>query len=208
MPPLPPVQAVRVSFEGSYATSHWANVMHVLYTGGAPSGGTMIAFATSMYGYYAARFLPLLDQNVVLQSCLAIDLSSSSGHGGIASGSSTGALTGTPMLASAAYGISWHVDRRYRGGHSRTYLIGCEESAIATGTLSRITTSQINALTTAAGNFIADVVTNADLTGPGLCVVSYRSGNAARVTPITELITSARVHPRFDTQRRRLGKEV
>lgn len=208
MPPLPPVQAVRVAVEGTYANTKWAHVMHVGYAGAPPTSGNLATFLAAWDTAWAARFLPQQNSLVVHNFTTAVDLSSSLGASWATTPSNAGGLGGTPLPSQVALGVSWVIQRRYRGGHPRTYFPGVEEGWLATGTINFVSAAKQTAWGAAAASFRADVSAAGGLTTPILGSVSYFSANARRVTPIFDPFITEEVHPRLDTQRRRLGKEV
>lgn len=120
-------------------------------------------------------------------------------------GSFIGADTGFQQPASEAVCVSWQIAAHYRGGKPRTYMPGVTDHWVGTERLmdgTKRTTmvtrwnsalSAVNALTTGGASNVK------------LGTVSFQTGNAWRSPPVFRPYISANVHPRFATQRRRLG---
>lgn len=117
----------------------------------------------------------------------------------------TGAAT---MLTSqVAACISWDIGAAYRGGHPRLYMPGIFLAQVngyganeLIGTVAASMSVAWTAFLTAANDIVEDSISL------GMGTVSYRTGNAPRVTPIFRFYSGCRVNTRLATQRRRLGK--
>jgi hypothetical protein len=209
MPPLPPIANVlKVELLGTYGIAEWANIFHVQMSAALSSQADLDTFTEAFSDAFAARFLPLLSTNMETLEAKSTDLTSSTALVSNITGlTDTGAIGGNAFSAQTAVAVSWKIHRRYRGGHPRTYLCGIP---IADEADTRsISQAAATAFALAGNNFIADVAAMGVGAIPTvLGAVSYRSGNAARVTPIFDTFISAACHTRLDSQRRRLGKEV
>jgi hypothetical protein len=109
--------------------------------------------------------------------------------------------------------VSWKTNLHYRGGHGRSYLGGIPTAARVSNQL--FTTTFTSALQTSANAFLTAVNAHVINTGNNsqLCILQrFRgmSGIPPKPTPlnppIVSPVTTAVVHSRVDTQRRRLGK--
>jgi hypothetical protein len=120
-----------------------------------------------------------------------------------------------PLPPNVAAAVSWDIDKKYKGGHPRTYLPGIDSQALAASGSNIWSAAFIAALKAAALVFLQQVV--AYLIGAGMAsatpgVISrYSKGPrpSAVFFPITNSSSDVPVvNERVDTQRRRLGKEV
>lgn len=111
-----------------------------------------------------------------------------------------------PMSVAAC--VSWLAAARYRGGHFRTYMGGLTQSMGANSR--QMQGSQAVALRNSGKQFISDmaaVVLPAVTGSPQLCGIQRRGPAALGPYPVAREIFDAHVHERWDSQRRRLGKE-
>jgi hypothetical protein len=110
---------------------------------------------------------------------------------------------------------SWQIARRLRGGHPRTYFCGVVQVQMNTMPGVSFTTAGIAQWLGAMQNFLTRF--NAITIGTALLVLgalSYYDKVAnptpphLRTTPVFYPFQSVKMHPRLDSQRRRLGKET
>jgi hypothetical protein len=209
MPPLPPVaNVVKIEVIGTYGDAGWANIFHSSWTG-TSSAASCVALANDVLTAFGMRFGSRMSSLVEINQVVITDLTSNTGPRGESTGTAVaGVLTGTPLPANVAQVVSWAINLRYRGGHPRTYITGQTEDQ-TDGTKLWLPASNVN-MKTAALDFLADLVglTSGAMVLGELGCVSYRTGNAPRVTPIFLPFQTAFVHQRIDSQRRRLGKET
>jgi hypothetical protein len=179
------------------------------YTGGAPTSADLVTLSAQLLTEYVAAFNPFLNSAFLLQGCALEDLTGPTGARGSNSTSSGGTSgIGQGLPANIAMAVSWQINRRYRGGHPRTYLVGFSDPQ-TTGTTSWDPTVA-GAVRTAAAEFIDDVnaLTIASTGGTiTLGVVHYKANKVVLTPPTFDPFQGAQVHPRIDSQRRRLGKE-
>jgi hypothetical protein len=207
MPPLLPVPNVlKIEFLGTNQGKNWANVMHAEWAGSSPFIADVLDVATQAYEAYESHFLPVIEENAVLQGCQVTDLSSNLGAQALYTESNAGGMTGPTFSAQVACVISWHVARRYRGGHPRTYLPPPEQTQIFD--TSHWKDTFVSSALGAANSFMGAVnaITTTELTSVTLGQVSYVLNKARRDPPIFERFETVSVDSRIDTQRRRLGK--
>jgi hypothetical protein len=107
--------------------------------------------------------------------------------------------------ASASVVISWGSNAYWRGGKPRTYLPGIELSY--TDGKSQITAAGDTWYTQKANDFLAAVnaLSDVGITQTGLGFVHFFVAGVLQTPGIFYPITGAAIHPRFGTQRRRLG---
>jgi hypothetical protein len=210
MPTLAPVSScIRATCQGSANGVQVANVFHLLATSGGTgpfSTADITGVATAVGTIYKARFQALLSANYSGVTVTAIDLTNDVGAGSTYTTAMVGSDGGTTTPASAAACITWRIPRHYRGGHPRTYLGPLGSTAI--GGPTNLAAGYVTALQTAATGFLTDC--NAIVSGgigfKLICVHRYRNG-VILATPTVDLISSASVDNRIDSQRRRLGPD-
>jgi len=208
MPPLPPANKIlKVRFLGTYGDAKWNCIMHSQYLGSTPTSSDLLTYATSVSGAWSNNIAPLCSNGVTLHQVDAIDLSSPTSASASVIVAAPGTRGPTDLPASVSLVSSWKVNLRYRGGHVRNYWPGgvaadqadtrlWKDTSIAAFTAGfEAFRTAVNALTLAAG-------------ATQLVLLSYKSGHVFRPTPLPAVIQSVAVHPRLDTQRRRLGKEI
>lgn len=208
MPPLPPAgQVLRVRLIGSYFSRPWNNILHVKYEGNTPTTPDLESYCSAFANAWQANIGPLCSTQVMLTTVVAQDLTSSTAANGEASVSINGGLVGATLSIQAAMVISWVINVRYRGGHPRTYTPAGLQTDVVQGNVWS-PTFLLSARPSAAGFFNAiNAITVAGGTS-FLVGLSYKTNKAFRPAPIAFPVTGALVHPRVDTQRRRLGKEI
>ncbi len=204
-----PDNSVRVAISGSFQTRSWANVFHAqLTTAGVIAQADLDTWLTAFANAYKTRFSARQSAPVTYLSAQATLYAPGGGQlSSVSTMTGTGALAGTRVEdSSACVVISWVSSVYWRGGKPRTYMIGLVEADINNDY--SLSATAITNWKTAANNFRADVnaLTATSITGTQLGFVSFRSGNADRATPIFFPVSGSQVHPRFGTQRRRLGK--
>lgn len=127
MPPLPPVpQVLRVVLQGTSGAAvafPWANVLHFLYSGSAPSASVLNTMAGNVNFTWQNHMAAECPNTTSLTKVVITDLTSNTS----AEGESLSVVPGTrgddEIPANAAALISYPVSVRYRGGHPRTYLM-------------------------------------------------------------------------------------
>lgn len=216
MPPLPVVPGViKLVIGTTLSGGEVENILHVSYSGAVPSSSTLSTWLT-------AAFIPptqTLYDGQSSTTCIGVsveatDLSSDTGAVATEPLDVTGVRTGDFAPASAAVVASWTINRRYRGGHPRTYFpfgtAGTYEALSAklwdTGFIGAVGT----AINTWTGAWYGTI--EAGTTFNNLVSVSYVDKNLnptppyRRVTPVVDDIVGVVVKQRICTQRRRLGK--
>jgi hypothetical protein len=208
VPALPPVPGVvKIIVKQSLAGVPVYNVLHAWK--GSSAGWTQTdlnSFATMFRGAWVTNVIPLQANTLTLTDVQVVDLTSNAGGEATASGSTAGTGSGSANPANVCICWSWKQSLRYRGGHPRTYIAAIPNTANSNA--NTITTTAKNAHATAAAavrtavNGFSDGIQNAQL-----CYVSYYQNSAIRATPYIGVITGVSVDDRFDSQRRRLGRD-
>lgn len=201
---------LKVQLNGIAGISKMANIFHVKWTGTAPSVATLQLLATDIAAAYLTNFGANLSANFAWKNYIITDLTSATSNRAEGTLSGSGSAAGAMLPGNVALVISWSIALRYRGGHPRTYLGGIP-SAQATDS-NTWGSAALTAFGTGATNFLTAV--NALTRGGNtyaLGSVDYWAHGAKPpqllATPLFYPFQSATVHPRIDTQRRRLGKE-
>jgi len=215
MPRLPDVPNVlRLVLSGSKQGQPWAAVQYARFTGASPGSAELATAAAAVGTAWQSALAQIHTAEVLLTSVTCIDLTRLDAAVGSASMNHAGSRVGTALPNQVALVASYKINVRYRGGHPRTYWPAGAQADITNG---RLWTSGF--LTLADGactDYVGDI--NAITLGGGLLIfsaVSYFSGTdpgtgkpIMRTTPLVFPVTTVEVHPRVDTQRRRLGKET
>lgn len=165
-----------------------------------------VQVATAVHSSYNTHLLSWIISAYTLQQTTAEDLTSVSGGTGVFGGSHPGSFGAQEIAASTSTLVTHKISRRYRGGHPRTYLPPF--SGLALADPQHWTSANVNGLQTAWGAFVSGVVSGT-VTGNTISQhvnVSFRSGNAPRVTPLIDPISSSIVETMVGTQRRRIGR--
>jgi hypothetical protein len=209
MTALKPVsQVARIVVEGKWGNQNTVNVYHwQKVTPVSPFTQAEIdSVASSFRGGYVANFIPLQVPAFVLGACVAVDLSSDTGVMGVVTTTTAGAAAGTSNPANVALVVSWEINRRYRGGHPRSYMPGTATANVS-GTNSWVA-GTLTAWSTAGDAFLASMnamTPGAGTTGRMVAVHRYRD-KVELTSPLVSGITGSHVDTRIDSQRRRLGK--
>lgn len=216
MPPLPAVPNVcKVIVSSIRSDANVENIFHIGYSGTAPSAAQLATYLTSDFVpatetlYNAEGSTDLTGDTVEM-----IDLSSSTGATQSEGLTVSGVRTGDFAPASAAVVVSWAIDRRYRGGHPRTYFPFGTAGTYEASSSKLWDTGFIDAIGTAIGVWVAAItgVTVGATVFEDLVNVSYVDKNLnptppyRRTTPIVDTIVGSVVKQRICSQRRRLGK--
>lgn len=206
MPTLPPVaRAARVAISGTISTTDWSCILHFLFDT-TPSSTNMQELATKSLTHWNFYLTPNFSNGYKTTTCITEDLSATPALPGAASSSVTGGDSTGLIGAQTCMLVKHTIARRYRGGHPRTYLPSPGADKLTDDghwTSSIVTSSQTN-----WDGFIGAVIsdTYTGTTVDSYINISYHSGGAPRVTPVTDLITGSVVENVIATQRRRVGR--
>jgi hypothetical protein len=208
MPALPNAPgSVKLTIVQSLAGVSVYNVLHAnasIVEGYSTS--ELNALATAVRAAWVTNVIPLQASTLTLTDVIADDLSSDTGGRGIATGSTAGTGAGSTNPASVCVCWSWKIANRYRGGHPRTYIGAIPNSANSNANTMSSTARNAHAAAAAA----VRTAVNAAPVGAGTWILgclSYYSGGAIRPLPLFRIYTGVSVDDRFDSQRRRLGRD-
>lgn len=213
--PLPDMQQiVLLKFSGVHNSYLWQQIGYLQYTGIAPAVADLISVGNTVGTAWGTNFGPMCHANVTLNQIDLTDMTSrGSAQASVTALAKVGTRTGTDVLNNTAAVISWKVNRRYKGGHPRTYL---PAGVIADITVGRTwTTAFQTALANAAAAY-RTALNGITVSGTSYKMVYMNIYTHDPVTkqqlymtpPVPYTIQSATVHGRVDTQRRRLGRET
>lgn len=208
MPPLPPVPFVlRCKLIGLNQTHQWMNGFHIKYFGGSPTSADLSTLAQTIGTVWNTNIAPVTHSTTSLETVELIDLASSQGAEGSNTASHPGTIvTGTPLPVDCCMVISWPASLRWRGGHFRTYSTGLNDAALTNG--STFTSSAQNSHQQAWDLFRVGIAGMAGAQAPyGLVGVRYKGKDTTIQYPFVANLNVPIVHPRLDSQRRRLGAE-
>ena len=207
-PHRPPDGSVRVALSGVNGPSHWVNRfwLHVAY-GTTPTGTQLLALSNVVAASFRTRFLPSLSTGVSSNSQRTVLYESATDElavDGTDSGSGSIGTSETPAQVCAL--INWSISGSYRGGKPRTYLPGVVVADLSD--IETLNTTRRNALTTAAGNFLADVnaLAPAPFTSVSLGTIAFFRSYSALSPPIFKPFLAGTCRAKLATQRRRLGR--
>jgi len=216
MPPLPSVpNVIKIITSSTRSDAPVENIFHMSWSGSTPNSGGLASFLTDVWA-------PAWDTVIIAEGSTdavtvgheAIDLTSPTGASGSITDTASGTRTGDFAPSSAAVLASWEINRRYRGGHPRSYLPFGTAGTYEASSARLWDTSFIADVQTKMNTFLA-AVQGHDIGGTeysNLVNVSYYDkvitplAPFRRVTPVVDTITSVIVRQRICSQRRRLGK--
>lgn len=212
---------VQVILNGTNQSTKWQNKLHFSYPQNyALTAPNIDSLLIGIQNAWSTSIAPLCNTGCSLTSLQGLDLNSRTGPLFTLTPATppVGTRSGTAITAQNALVASWVVQNRYRGGHCRTYfpagvLADTQGGNQWTPTFKNLAVTNfgnfltaINGITVATGNFI-------------FIMLSYYSGShkvpgqpppppVLRPQPLPFTIAGVAVHPRIDTQRKRLGKEI
>lgn len=209
--PRPPDDTIRIALSGSYNGAEFANIFWLLATiSGTPTVGDLETLSSAFADAWEDNCFNLQDNGATINEYRSVLLlpgpTELSATGSL---DLSGTVSGATLPAQVSAAISWPISAYYRGGHPKTYMAGMPASAVS-GVKDLDSTYQSD-LASGAAAFVtaANALTTTTIPSVTLGTVSFATGNAWRATPIFRPYGSTPVvHPRIDTQRRRLGKET
>jgi hypothetical protein len=217
LPPVPKCIQFKLYFN-DHGNSNVQNLLYFSYTG-TLAATDLQTLCNNLMSQWATHMGVEQVNSCSLLGVTGNDLSSVTGA---KAASTLGATTGTaspPGLSNgAACVISHESARKYKGGHSRTYVPGMQEASLSDGNtwLNTFQASILSAWNAFISAFIATAVPAA--VGTLAQVVAHRYGASATApvlsaasgrksvplaTPFTDLVTGTTVNPQVGSQRRR-----
>jgi hypothetical protein len=208
MPPLPPAaQCLKVRYAGDANGAVWNCIFHVQYTGTPPTESELLTYALGVGSDWQLHIGPLCPIGTTLSHIQVTDLTSATAPTAETPMGVTGVRTGTALTAQVALVSSWHINRRYRGGHPRNYWPGGVQGDLVDSR--HWTDIFVTEAQTAFEAWRAAINGRIVGTANGVLInLSYFTAHALRPVPLPTPIVSVTVHTRIDSQRRRLGKEA
>jgi hypothetical protein len=223
VPALPNVaKTVRLSVVHSFLTNpDVVSRFYIAYSGAVPSQTDLQVLVDNTVAAWAANLIGLVNDHAALERVDGVDLNSATGAEATLADHVTGTRVGDPLLPSAAAVVSYHISRRYRGGHPRGYWpFGVEtdtdagpdwQGAFVTDAQTAIDGFFVDVLAGGWGG--AGTLTHVNVSYyEGFTVVTdpvtgrARNRPDPRAAPLKDLITANIVRIRPGTQRRRLSR--
>jgi hypothetical protein len=204
-----PDESVRAAVSGVFGGTPWTNVFwfHTTHTTAIDSS-TMNTLCGNIFDVVKVNYIASTSIENAITSVEATYFPTGSPLVvvGTHTGSQAGSLDNSPLPASIAAVISWQSGVYWRGGKPRTYVGGLDSSA--QGNESQLAGGFVTTLQTEGDGLIAafNALTSGNFDSVQFGLVSFVSGGVDRSPPLFFPITGCAVHPRMDSQRRRLGK--
>ena len=209
-PPIP-VGVAKIIHEGTLFLKNWANIYYHLITGtsGTVNVADIISLAHQAHTNYGTTVQGLKADASTLHTTKAIYVPSLGTElVGEYSSDVSGIQHFPPMPNNVAIVASWLTDQYYRGGHARTYFDAPPEGDAADGVSwspAAITAWENEAAALLAAN---NNITTTHIILTAMGTVNFARHNAWLSPAVWTPYFGVTVHPRIDTQRRRLGKET
>lgn len=212
MPPLPsPGMVVKMVLKYHRDDAAAENAEFFRYTASSQAttanlGGLWAYIETDFFAAYVGASLA----DLVMDSVELTDLSSSSGATYSTVPSFTGTNTGSGISANNAVCVQHTIQRRYRGGHPRTYMMVGAAGDLATASIRDWQPSFLTNIQNGWNSYNALFPYNTAGGTWTRCSVSYYETIAGvrtvRTTPLVDPILVDIAKSRVCSQRRRLGK--
>lgn len=209
MPPLPFAdKVIKVELSGVYTGTSFVNIFHLLYTGGPATNGSLVDLDTAQGATMVRPWNHGCSSSMEITQVKYTDLSSATGAQAVISKAVSGTVGGTGLPAQNACCVNFPIGRRYRGGHCRMYIPGMSGDNQLNGKQ-----WQASFLTNMHNDFAAALAGLNGYSSPTFTSItwvqlSYRTGGAVRVTPVTDAVIGIEVQDRVCTIRRRLGSSI
>lgn len=214
-PFVPVAKVLRLRYAGLNQGMTWVNGFCIQYDGSSPTNLDLTNLAATLGSLWMTHWGGLLTTVTSLRLVQVWDISSDTGSFGTDSTTHNGQTSATsPLSVNSAVCLSWPVQRRWRGGHFRTYLPARTIGDISGGhqLSGAVATSYAD-----AGKAFKNAV-NAISVGFGPIrlggVRYFPTGQNPDGTPVLKtsgefhIYSDPVCHTRLDSQRRRLGKEL
>lgn len=181
-----------------------ANVFHVKYQGSPPTPTDANLIAEGVHSAWSQAFITKVSTGLLLESCVATDLS-----GPYASvGEYVQNITGGGSVQAAPNSVcvvgSWLISKKYRGGRPRTYISGILNADIQNGT--HLLPASVTPWTNAFAGFRNQInaMSTPPVVGPFvLGCVHYQLHHNALIPPEFEGFGPPTVNPSLRSQRKR-----
>jgi hypothetical protein len=203
-PFVPVPQTVQMGLHGTYGSDNWTCVIHFGYSN-PPTDADLINMAQTALNAWGTHISPLCSNQVTLHSCKVVDLASNLGSVGEVANDVPGEPTSTtPLPASTAMVISKQTQRRYQGGHGRTYLPIGDQTQLNDPQHWKTTFAQ-SAINSWSAFISAIKAVYQSWAGNAIEVLVHRYAQGTPLAnPYTEAVISAAAQELLGTQRRRV----
>lgn len=221
MTPLPNVPGV-LEIDHRFTLGNDTNVntkLHFAYTGGPASAAQLTTLAGMIEAQCASHVMPQFISYAVLNQLTVQDLSDRTAPLGVWSGNTPGVLGGNMNPASICVVASYHISRRYRGGHPRGYWpMGNQAQNLTAGSWNGTFIGNCTAALQAYVAAVTGMVSG--LTVANQVAISYYHGSSPytrpngqtayratlRANPLIDAVSGITCSSRMGSQRRRLKK--
>lgn len=219
MPPLPNVPNVlKIRVQGNTSEASpvtWENVLHASYTGTAPSNAMLTTMAGVVKEAWSTHMAAECPSPTVCNLVQIQDLTSNTAGSGADFTSVAGTRGDDEIPANAAMLAIYPIQRRYRGGHPRSYLlVGGNADFLDAAHWSTAFTAEVQTHWSA---FLDAIVgySAGGMTIPNLVSISYYSGKdpvtgkpERRAVPLVDTLTVGTMftEQQMASQRRRIGR--
>ncbi len=225
MPSLPsPGPVIRVREKWATEAPNYVFTRRFLgYSGGPPTGANLAALAAAINANMVTYLKALLSSAFALVEIECVDLSSSSGAGGMDLAVQAGSRGGTAPLAQTPAHFHWDIARRYRGGKPGAYYPFFDQ-----GDYLNVYQWNAAAVSTAASDLASYITAQNGATFGATTIdepvsISYYEGFTVvtnpvtgrarnvpklRATPIVDIVLGVTGDERISSQRRRRGPAI
>lgn len=219
MPALPDVpQVIKARLHYDVGTDAQAvNIVHLKYSGAAPSPADMNTYCTSFNALTAAEWPIYQDSETTYLGIDVVDLTTPTSSAGAAGTSVVGTRAGSLLSASACVLIDYPIGRRYRGGKPRTYLpwgtsndLDTRQTWSSPATFHTGWSAIVNAFLAAGpiGSAVVLGLVSVSYYGPPNRTITGSTGrvrtvSTVRAAPIVDALSTFNVSAKVASQRRR-----
>ena len=213
--PLPDVpNAIMIKISGLLSGQPWVNILHAVHDASTANATDLQTLCATINNSWGTNIKALCTTSCSMTAVAVTDISSRTGAtASLTTPTQVGTL-GNPAPNNVSYAVGWVINRRYRGGHPRTYHPGLSTNQLNGNT--QVSAATRTAMIAGYNALKANIEGGALASMPNLrlCQVSYFHGKGAdgkpllRPTPLVDLISQAKGDLRLDSQRHRLGRPV
>lgn len=220
VPALPPISKV-IQFKLFTNDNGNTNVQNVLYFSysGSLAATDLQTLCNNMVSAWVTNMLPKLVNTNHILGVTGNDLSSVTAPKSASTGVvSAGTVTPPAITSGAAFVIGHDTSRKYKGGHSRTYITGLPTSDLADGNTwsaaaqtailtawNAFITAFTQTLVPAAVGALTQVVAHryGRTAGSPVLALGSKSPSVPLTTPFADPVTASIANPQVGSQRRR-----
>lgn len=210
MPALPLVNAVKLEWNYGNEDALATNVLYFGYVGGPPSNADLETFASMVEAQLGGPYVGASVDTTAGISQKFTDLGSPSGAVFVGDYIWVGTLTGDVVSANNSVVVSHVINRRYRGGHPRTYMMVGSSTVLEGSSVKDWQSSFLVNIENGWNTFLGNFPYTVGGTSLTLSNVSYYETvggvRVLRAVPLVDTVVGITVRARVCSQRRRLGK--